>query len=105
MEFSVHDWLRAADFSKYEKNLLEHGYNTYESCVNLSQADLLAAGVDRSLVRGLVDRIKDLRAVVSEEAAIQELSAVSICSGSLSPCTVYMCKAGLHAHAACMLNE
>ena len=41
-QFSVHGWLRAAGWSNYETNLLEHGYNTYKSCVNISKVDLLA---------------------------------------------------------------
>ena len=78
-EFSIYNWLRAADWSEYEKNLVEHGYDTYTSCVHLSEADLRAAGVDDSDAVGLAYRIEDLKAI-SEEDAIQELS-VSICSG------------------------
>ena len=51
MVFSYgYNWLRAVGWSKYEKNLVEHGYDTYPSCVNLSKADLRAAGVDDSHV-------------------------------------------------------
>ena len=78
-QFSIYNWLRAAGWSKYEKNLVEHGYDTYPSCVNLSKADLRAAGVDDSHVGYLANRIEELKAI-SEEDAIQELS-VSICSG------------------------
>ena len=77
--FSIYNWLRAVGWSKYEKSLVEHGYDTYPSCVNLSKADLRAAGVDDSHVDFLANRIEALKAI-SEEDAIQELS-VSICSG------------------------
>ena len=62
-QFSLHDWLRAAGRSEYEKILLEHGYNSYESCFNLSKADLLAAGVDDYDAEILADEAKELRAV------------------------------------------
>ena len=78
-QFSIYNWLRAVGWSKYEKNLVEHGYDTYTSCVALSKADLRAAGVDDSDVVYLANRIEDLKAI-SEEDAIQKLS-VSICSG------------------------
>ena len=78
-QFSIYNWLRATEWSEYEKNLVEHGYDTYTSCVSLSKADLRAAGVDDSDIDYLAYRIEDLKAI-SEEDAIQELS-VSICSG------------------------
>ena len=83
-EFSVSDWLRAVNYSRYEKNFIEHGYKTYHSCVSLSVADLLAAGVSSI---GLAERVEELR-TWSEEYAIRELS-VSMLSSNL-------CKPGLH---------
>ena len=73
-QFSLHEWLRAAGRSIYEKILLEHGYNSYESCFNLSKADLLAAGVDDFVAAELADEAETLRAVGSKEDAIRELS-------------------------------
>ena len=73
-QFSLHEWLRAAGRSKYEKILLEHGCNSYESCFNLSKADLLAAGVDDDDAGKLADEAEVLRAVGSKEDAIRELS-------------------------------
>ena len=78
LEFSVRDWLRAVGLSHYEENFLEHGYKTYHSCVSLSKADLLAAGVSDSVAEFLANKVKELRTVWSEEDAIRELS-VSIC--------------------------
>ena len=71
--FSVQAWLRAARCSEYEKKLLNHGCHSYESCANLSKADLLAAGIVDSLGI-LADRVEELRAVGSEKDAIRELS-------------------------------
>ena len=73
-QFSLHEWLRAAGWSNYEKILLEHGYNSYESCFNLSKADLLAAGVNDFVAGELADEAETLRAVGSKEDAIRELS-------------------------------
>ena len=83
--FSVYDWMRATGWSnhvQYEKILLEHGYNSYASCVNLTEADLLAAGVDDTSAQRIADEVKVLRAVGSEEDAVRELS-VSVCSSGL----------------------
>ena len=83
--FSIHDWMRATGWLnhvQYGKILLEHGYNSYASCVNLSKADLLAAGVDDTSARRIADEVKELRAVGSEEDAVRELS-VSVCSSGL----------------------
>ena len=86
-QFSVRDWLRAVNYSHYEKNFIEHGYKTYHSCVSLSEADLLAAGVSDSVAALLADKVEELR-TWSEEDAIRELS-VSMLSSNL-------CKPGLH---------
>ena len=72
--FSVHEWLRAASQSEYEKILSKHGYNTYESCVNLSKADLLSAGVGGLDAGIIADVVEVLKAVGSKEDAVRELS-------------------------------
>ena len=40
LQFSVSNWLRAADWSMYEITFLEHGYDSYDSIVSLLEADL-----------------------------------------------------------------
>ena len=87
-EFSVRDWLRAVNYSRYEKNFIEHGYKTYHSCVSLSEADLLAAGVSGdSDAAWLALKVEELR-TWSEEDAIRELSVSMLPSN--------LCKSGLH---------
>ena len=64
--FSVRNWLKAIDYSKYEPIFLKNGYTSYDAVANLTKNDIAGLGVPAS-------RVASLKAV-SEDEAIRELS-------------------------------
>ena len=72
--FNLESWLKAIRASDYTAAFTGHGLVSYERCINLSEDDLRAVGVnDDTDVRFLMDRIKELRKL-SEEDAVKLLS-------------------------------
>ena len=72
--FNLERWLKAIDLSEYTAAFTGHGLVSYERCINISEDDLRAVGVnDDTYVRFLMDRIKELRKL-SEEDAVKLLS-------------------------------
>ena len=72
--FDVARWLKALGYSQYSAALRARGYVDYERCVNLSEEDIRAVGVnDSDDVWRLTERVKDL-SKLSEEDAVKLLS-------------------------------
>ena len=72
--FNVEHWLKAAQFPQYTAAFTGHGLVSYERCVNISEDDLRAVGVNDDVkVQLLMYRVKELRKL-SEEDAVKLLS-------------------------------
>ena len=69
--FSVERWLRAFGLSEHAAAFHAHGLVNYERCINLSEEDIRAVGVNN--VPGLMNRVKELRRL-SEEDTVKLLS-------------------------------
>ena len=69
--FNLKHWLKAIGASRYTAAFTGHGIVSYERCINLSEDDLQAVGVND--VRFMMDRVKELRKL-SEEDAMKLLS-------------------------------
>ena len=72
--FNLERWLKSIEFPEYTATFTGHGLVSYERCVNISEDDARAVGVnnDREL-QLLMDRVKELRKL-SEEDAVKLLS-------------------------------
>ena len=66
--FNVERWLRGIGFSFYTTDFTDHGYVTYERCINLSEADLRAVENNSGNVRLFMNRVKELRKFTEEDA-------------------------------------
>ena len=72
--FNLELWLKVADFPEHTAAFTSHGLVSYEKCINLSEDDLRAVGVNNDVhVELLMDRVKELRKL-SEEDAVKLLS-------------------------------
>ena len=72
--FNLERWLKAIGASHYTAAFTGHGLVSYERCINISEDDLRAVGVnDDNDVRVFMDRVKELRKL-SEEDAVKLLS-------------------------------
>ena len=71
--FNVERWLRGIGFSFYTTDFTDHGYVTYERCINLSEDDLRAVENDSDNIELFMIRVKELRKL-SEEDAVKLLS-------------------------------
>ena len=68
--FSVDRWLKAVDFPEHTTAFTTSGHVNYGSCINLSEEDVRAVGVeDDHDVRLLMRRVKELRKLSEEDAA------------------------------------
>ena len=84
--FDVKHWLKAIGASHYTAAFTGHGLVSYERCINISEDDARAVGMnDDDDVRLLMDRIKELRKL-SEEDAVKLLSV-----STRNKCTVWIC--------------
>ena len=67
--FNLEHWLKMIGASNYTATFTGHGIVSYEKCVNLSEDDLRAVGVnDDKHVRVFMDRVKELRKLCEEDA-------------------------------------
>ena len=67
--FSVDRWLKAVGASEYRTAFTISGHVNYGSCINLSEEELRAVGVeDDDHVRVLMNRVKELRKLSEEDA-------------------------------------
>ena len=70
--FNVERWLRGIGFSFYTTDFTDHGYVTYERCINLSEDDLRAVENSRNSdsrnVRLFMNRVKELRKLSENDA-------------------------------------
>ena len=72
--FNLERWLKVTDFPECTAAFTGHGLVSYERCINLSEDDLRAVGVnDDDHVRLLMDRVKELRKL-SQEDVVKLLS-------------------------------
>ena len=72
--FNLERWLKVIEASHYTAAFTGHGLVSYERCINISEDDARAVGMnDDDDVRLLMDRIKELRKL-SEEDAVKLLS-------------------------------
>ena len=66
--FSVDRWLKAVGFSIYVTAFTTSGHVNYGSCINLSEEDVRAVGVeDEDHVRLLMRRVRELRKLSEED--------------------------------------
>ena len=72
--FNLERWLKLIEFPEYTAAFTGHGLVSYERCVNISEDDARAVGVNNDRdVQSLMNRVKDLRKL-SEEDAVKLLS-------------------------------
>ena len=77
--FTVDRWLKAVNFPEYTTAFTTNGHVNYGSCINLSEEDVRAVGVeDEDHVRLLMRRVKELRKLSEEDAV--KLLWVSTCN-------------------------
>ena len=66
--FTVDRWLKAVDFPEYTTAFTTSGHVNYGSCINLSEEDVRAVGVeDEDHVRLLMMRVRELRKLSEED--------------------------------------
>ena len=70
--FNLERWLKAIGASHYTAAFTGHGLVSYERCINISEDDLRAVGVNDD-TDVWMDRVKELRKL-SEEDAVKLLS-------------------------------
>ena len=71
--FNLERWLKVANFPEHTAAFTSHGLVSYERCINLSEDDLRAVGVNKDNHVELMSRVKELRKL-SEEDAVKLLS-------------------------------
>ena len=75
--FNLERWLKSIEFPEYTAAFTGHGLVSYERCVNISEDDLRAVGVNNDdHVELLMNRVKELRKLSKED--VVKLLSVSI---------------------------